>query len=330
MIIKQIKYGSGILFSKNRFVVTSDEGKSSVDLKLNDSVVKEISGKLDGFVINNLNDLENAFENIKGLNEDARKTIELAIFNSSQHGWKIIDKNSKQIPRPMCLIFKKDNGVKEVYVTSLNSSNFDGVVNAAKEVALLVEKKADKKNFNDEELLLFVKEAVDEVFKDLDFELRIGVRFDNYEKGKYVYSDKVLNDDEQYEYVSKLIRAYGLVYVENTFFEDRLNFYKKLNNEFTHACMICMNSRINDYTQGVDKKAFNAAFLHYNNFKQFKADLNNLMRNKINIILGADVNLINFVVGFKLPIVKLVDANINDQFTRKLFQIVAEMKTGKI
>lgn len=330
MIIKQIKYGSGVLFSKNRLTVTSDEGKSSVDLKLDEKIIKEISRKLDGFVINNLNDLENAFENIKGLNGDARKAIELVIFNSSQHGWKIIDKNSKQIPRPMCLIFKKGNGIKEVYVTSLNSSNFDGVANAAKEVTLLVEKKADKKNFNDEELLLFVKEVVDEVFKDLDFELRIGVKFDNYENGKYVYSDKVLNDDEQYEYVNKLIMAYGLIYIENPFFEDRLDFYKKLNNTFMHACMICMNSRINDYTQGVDKRAFNAAFLHYNNFKQFKADLDSLMRNKINIILDADVNLINFAVGFKLPIVKLIDASINDQFARKLFQIVAEMKPGKI
>ncbi len=329
MIIKEIKYNKGILFNKEKLVIISDQGKSTLEIKIDVNKFKELANKLNNFSINNVNDFENVCAIIKKIVPEFSKELELAVINSSEHGWKIFNKNLKQIPRPMCLVFKKNKGIKEFYVISLNTKDFDGVVNAGKEITSLIEKSLvnrDKASLDDEEMLLIVKEAADEIFKDLDFELRLGVGFDNYSNGKYEYTNKSINEKEQYEFITRLIGAYGLVYIENPFFEGDLESYKKLNDEFKHKCLICLNSKINEYTKGLNMEAFNAAVLSYSNFKQFQIEANTLLEDKINLVVVPNLELMNLIVALKIPIVKFTEGKNDNEIARHLFDIVREMK----
>lgn len=331
MIIKEIKSTSGFIFKKEKLVVVSDLGKINLEIKLNSDVVKELSSRLKDFSVNNISDFEKLSEIIGNIVPEYGKEIELAILNSLPNAWKLIDDESRQVPRPMILVLKKNVGIKEFYVTSFNSNNFDGVINAGKEVSNLIITKLtgkDKDKIDDEEILLIVKEAADVVFKDIDFELRIGVNFDNYSDTKYNYcNNKQLNEDEQFEFVRKLIGSYDLAYLENPFFEENLESYKKISDEFMHKCLICLNSKINECSKGLDMKAFNAVVLHYENFKQFKVKANELVEENIKLLILGEKGLVNIMAGFKMPIVKLNGINDNE-VSKKLFEIAEEMRQG--
>src|SRR3989344_5815789 len=213
MIIKEIKLNKGLIFKKEGLVIISDEGKSEVNIKLDNSVFDIVKNKLQD---------------------------------------RIINKDAKQIPRPMCLILKKNKGIKEFYLISLNAKNFDGAVSASRDVSSIVEKKLNnikKDDVDDEDLLDIIKEAIDKVFQDIDFELRICIGYGDSSSDNYLYSNKTLNEQEQLEYVKKLINKYELFYVENPFHEGKFESYIKLTNEMKNKCLICLKSRINEYTE---------------------------------------------------------------------------------
>src|SRR3989344_5205145 len=252
MIIKEIKLNKGLIFKKEGLVIISDEGKSEVNIKLDNSVFDIVKNKLQDRIINNINDFEKLCDDLADIDMNIRRHIETGILNSSNAGWKIINKDAKQIPRPMCLILKKNKGIKEFYLISLNAKNFDGAVSASIDVSSIVEKKLNniKKDYvDDEDLLDIIKEAIDKVFQDIDFELRICIGYGDSSSDNYLYSNKTLNEQEQLEYVKKLINKYELFYVENPFYEGKFEFYIKLTNEMKNKCLICLKSRINEYTE---------------------------------------------------------------------------------
>jgi len=272
MIIKEIKLGKGLLFKKEELIIISDSGKSGLKIKLDNLTFESLKKTLEGKELNNIQDLQKISEQIIKIDPNLEKQILLGIINSSDTGWKLINTNIKNIPRPMSLIYKKDKGIKEFYLTSLNASNFDGVIAASRDVATLLEKKLSNlnKTLNDDELLGLIKEFVDKIFEDIEFELRICVNFSNYSNNKYIYNDKELDEKDQIDYVKNLIKIHDLFYIENPFYEGNLDSYKKLSENFRDKSLICLNSKINEYTEGVDKNCFNAVVLNYNNFTQFR------------------------------------------------------------
>ena len=145
--------------------------------------------------------------------------------------WKLLTEKPTQIPRPMSIIFSKDLGVKEFLIFSTTSQHFDAALNANNQVTGEVNKRLvneDRKTISDEKLFIIIKEGIDEVFKDLNFDLRLGIRLDNHSNGKYLYNGKELNGAEQLEYVKTMIETYGLIYVENPFYENEIELYKKI------------------------------------------------------------------------------------------------------
>jgi len=329
MIIKEIKLNKGLIFKKEGLVIISDEGKSEVNIKLDNSVFDIVKNKLQDRIINNINDFEKLCDDLADIDMNIRRQIETGVLNSSNAGWKIINKDAKQIPRPMCLILKKNKGIKEFYLISLNAKNFDGAVSASRDVSSIVEKKLNnikKDDVDDEDLLDIIKEAIDKVFQDIDFELRICIGYGDSSSDNYLYSNKTLNEQEQLEYVKKLINKYELFYVENPFHEGKFESYIKLTNEMKNKCLICLKSRINEYTESVDKHALNAAVINYDNFKQFNFDVKSFKENNINIIADPDINLINIFVGFNIPIIKFYNDKISEEATEKLINVTASIK----
>ncbi len=336
MIIKDVKYGKGIIFRKKKLQVISDETKTVLSgIELSDEVTNKLKDKLVGLGINSCEDFEKVSNIIQEIIPEKGGLIETAVLNSAFHGWKVIDNKVRQVPRPLCLVLEKDNGIREFYVTSLTTGSFDAVINAAKEVKLLIDKKfsqlgKDKDNIDDTQLIFLVKEAVDDVLKDIDFELRLGVGFNNYSNGKYSYGDRVLDENQQFEFVSRLINDYGLVYVENPFSQGHVESWKKLCSEFMHKGLICYNYNIsydnlisdNLISNGVA----NTIIVPYENFGQFKKQIFALRENKINVVVDANLSILNQIVGFKIQIMKFANRKDSDDVSRKLLEAVAEMK----
>ena len=322
MLLKEIKFNKGLIFRNESVVFVSDQGKNKLQLNLNNDLLKSLKSILEGAEINNLHDFVRISEKLSRFEPEIRRAIELGIINCFNMGWKLINENAKQIPRPMCLIFKKDTGVKEFYLTSLNAKNFDGVVTACKDVVSLVEKKigSEKNNLSDESVLNVIKECMDKIYQDIDFEFRICVNYGNLSEDSYN------DDDERIEYIKNLVNKYDLFYVENPLHETKISEYKKLCNILKKNCLITFNSRIDEYTEGLDNDAFNAVVLKFKNMKQFSEDVMVLREKHINIILDADESLVNIFVGFEIPIAKFFYDKKSEKFTEKLINVTSTLR----
>ena len=324
MIIKEIKYEKSLFFGKLKIIIISDKGKSVLkNIKIEKGRIEKLNSEIKGFELNNIEDFEKLSEKIMNINESAE--IELGILNSYSHGWKIIDENSKQIPRPIFPVYKKEKGIKEFYILSLDANNFDGVINTCKEIHNIVKQKIDKaiKVLNDEEILVIIKESIDEMLNELDFELRIGVAFNNFINEKYEYDSFSYGIEEQFNYVTQLIKNYDLVYVENPFGINSPEHYLKLTKEHIDNCLICLNS--NNFND-IKNKSYNAFVVDYKNFKNFNSNIKYLRENKINVIAEGHSDLLNLIVGFKIPLIKCENEKEIENITKKLFYIGNEMK----
>lgn len=325
MIIQNVKLNKRLFFS-DRVVITTDKNKISFEAEWNDGFVNEIDKKLRNFKIESGNDFITLREKFKDLNGEKYFLIENAIFKSIKNPWIFFNPAAFQVPRPVSVVYKKDTGIREYMVFSLNAKNFLVALDANRHVADRLKKKLENAENPDEKgILIAVKEAADEEHGLIDFELRLGVVFDNYKNGKYIYSGKSLSPEEQLDFVSNLVEKYNLVYAENPFFEGDLKMYKKLTDRFRKNGIICMNSKINDYTKGTDKKAFNGAVLKFENLASMKMDADNLREEKINIIVDGAEDAMDAAVGLGIPLVKITDDRKGNDAADRLNRISEEI-----
>ncbi len=326
MKIKTIKYERGFIFKKDELTVISDEGKGRIKFK-NKNTIKQL-GQFKGLEVNSLNDLQKIDESIKNIDNELLSVVSLTILNSAKYPWAIIDKNAKQIPRPIISIFKKNKGIREFFILSLDANNFEAVINSGIEVQnILIKKLSGIKRSSDEELkeedvLDNLKESVDEIFKDVNFDIRIGIRFDNFEGEYYVYHGKNFGKEEQYKYVNNLIGLYQLLYVENPFIENDTEEYKKLFNRYSSKCLITLNSKINEYTKAVNESLCNSIILRFLDLTDFKSNVDYFKDNKINIIGECKKELVNLLVGLNINLVKVDD--LGNQENIQMFSETAE------
>jgi len=313
MIIQEIKYSSGFFFKKPEIVIVTDEGKKNLNIVVNKEQVKKLNSALAGTKINSLQDLEKIKKDINDILPKYTDEIQLGILNSSKNSWMIVNKVTRQVPRPVYAIYKKEIGIKEFFILSLNSKNFDTTLNAFHDISSKTNKKiSDEKIESDERIISIIKESIDEIYSDLDFEIRIGVAFDNYSNGKYIYYDKQLTEDEQVKYLQKLIDVYDLLYLETPFYENNSETYKKFTEEHRNICLISINSKINDYTKALNENICNTLIYKYDNIKDFRINIQNIKDHKMNIILEGDSRLINLAAGFMIPLIKINNNNKND------------------
>jgi len=325
MIIKNVELNRRLFFS-DRVLINTDKKRISFEAEWSENLVNEISRKISNFRIESGNDFVMLRRILGNIDEKKYFVIENAIFKSIENQWRFFNPSAFQVPRPLSVVYKKNKGISEYIVFSLNAKNFLVALDANRHVADKLRKKLENaENPDEKDVLITLKEAADEEHGLIDFELRFGVTFNNYRNGKYVYNGKSLSSEEQFDFVCSLIEKYNLVYIENPFFEGDIKLYKKLTDRFRKKGIICMNSKINDYTKGLNKRAFNGAVLKFENLANMKNDAENFTDGKINIIVEGADDAMDAAVGLGIPLVKITDDKTGNAAADRLNRISEEI-----
>ena len=329
MIIKEVKLSRGFPFFKEEVFVFTNERKFSLDEKWNKDLVEDLNSKLKNFKIKSSEDFSNLKNTLRNLGNEKYKILEKKISKNIKQFWKFFDPSVTQIPRPLYVVLEKNIGAREFVVFSLNAKDFDAVFNSCKRIKDFINKNiSDVNKSKEEDLLMLLKEAIDAEHELVNFELRVGVVFNNFDKGFYNYVGTNLNPSEQLDFLSKLIEKYGVVYVENPFDEMDLSNYKKLTNKYKSLCLVCLNSKINEYNRGVSEGMFNTSLVKFNDIADFRSEVLHLKDNSINII-AEQSDFIDAVVGLKISLVKLYDNNIGNSTAERLREIIKEIEQAK-
>ncbi len=330
MIIKEFKSSKSFLFFKEETVIVTDQGKISLDDKWDISLIEKLNDKSKCFKIESAED----FTTLKGIldeiDKEKYKIIEKEIIKSIKNFWRFFNPTVVQVPRPVYVVFNKENGAREFVVFSLNARDFEAVVNSCRHISDTLKKKIpDTTKLKEEEILMAIKEAIDSEHELVDFELRMGIVFNNFNNGMYEYTDGNLDSLQQFGFISKLIDSYSVAYVENAFGEEDLDSYRKLNGKYKNKCLICSNSKINEYSRGIGTNAFNAVVIRFNDIPSFKTDISFFKDNNINIIFEGENYIMDIVVGLGIPLVKLHDDKLSNETARRIKEIVQEIILNK-
>ncbi len=330
MIIKEVKLKKSFFFD-DEVVILTDTVKISFIAEWDRSLVDKINNSLKNFKLESVNDFEKLNNALKFLDQNKYLIFEKNLINGIKSSWRFFDPAARQVPRPINVVYRKNLGIKEFVVFSLNTKSFGVAIETNRRVTdYLTKKIKDVEHLREEEILMLIKEAIDKEHSLVDFELRIGVVFDNHKDGKYFYREKEFNEDEQYKFVSKLIDKYNVVYVENPFSESNLELYKKLSEAYRKKCLICMNSKINEYSSGINKKAFNTVVAKFTNVSSFKADVDFYKDHRINVVVDADFSIMDVAVCLGVPLVKLYDYKKSFDTVKKLNNISEEIVRSRV
>ena len=124
MIIKEIKLNKKFFFIDEILILT-DTDKISLKAEWDQDLVNKINSIVKDFKIESANDfsrLSRALEKV--LDHDKYAILENSIFNNIKYGWRFFDPALRQVPRPMNVVLKKNRGIKEFVVFSLNTKDF--------------------------------------------------------------------------------------------------------------------------------------------------------------------------------------------------------------
>ncbi len=96
---------------------------------------------------------------------------------------------------------------------------------------------------NDEEALKILREVVDEISKEYNVTIKIGLdiaatELYNEQKGLYIYRDKKLSREEHISYIIELAKKYDVYYIEDPVYEEDYEGFKQIFNELKDR-LIC-------------------------------------------------------------------------------------------
>jgi enolase len=329
MIIKEIKRTKGFLLIKSKIILDTTDGSFDFEYALTDSEIIKLNSKIKDFKIETSEDFVRLKNSLKSSDKEY-SFIEEVLLKNIKKPWKLFGSVS-QIPRPINVVYRKETGIKEFVVFSLNTKSFDTAYNSGLKVVDYVNKKSQ--GLTEEQILMLIKEAIDREHAFVDFELRIGVVFNNFVNGKYEYGDKKLNTKEQLEYIAKLIENYSVCYVENPFSEKDLDSYKALANDYRRMCLVCMNSKINEYSKPIKNKVLNTVVAKFDNVVDFQKEVLNFKDAGLNVVFNADIRGIDAAIGLGIPLVKIYDDAEGNKIAKKITEIqkqITEEKTQSI
>ncbi|MBS3172130.1 enolase [Candidatus Woesearchaeota archaeon] len=300
--------------------------------------------ELEGLEINNFDDLKKIESIVNKTNLGANPTIalEYAVLKCLGSVWKTIDKDTRQISKPLGNVIGGGKHIKnenhcefqEFLLLPFNSKNFSEAMNANKLAHELVKKKLKKMklkvemtdegawapNLKIEEILDLLKEVVSEVQDETKIELKIGidVAANSFFDGKnYIYRDKKLNPEKQVEYISELIEKYKLHYIEDPLMEEDFKGFAKLNNKFGTKCMITGDdltvTNMERLKLALKNKSINSMIIKPNqngSLISTKEVIEEANKNKLYLIISHrsgetnDATISHLAIGFKIPIIK--------------------------
>ena len=130
MIIKEIKSSRNFLFFSRKIQIVTDKDKIIINREWDQEVIESLNESLKNFKLESAEDFLKLREKLKHLNEEKYKDVETGIISGIKMFWKFFNPGAVQVPRPIVTVLSKEKGIREFVVFSLNSNNFDDVVNA--------------------------------------------------------------------------------------------------------------------------------------------------------------------------------------------------------
>ena len=237
--------------------------------------LRRIEDTVDGHVgANTIFALESAV--LKALAKEKKKEI-----------WEIINPNAakrKKFPRLVgnCVGGGKHSKGKKpdfqefLLIPKTNSikDSFEILKKAKKELVYLLKKKDEnftgKKNFEDAwETSLNEKEVLD-ILKILKLPLGLDVAASSfYKRKKYSYSNPLLQrtKDEQFSYISNILKNFGLFYIEDPFEEEDFESFAQLTKKFPGSLIVGDDLTATNYKRvekAISSKSINALIVKPN------------------------------------------------------------------
>ncbi len=241
-------------------------------------------------VVDEFNDLRRIEDVVEGhIGANSLFALESAILKAvakekKKEVWQLINPNAKKFPRLVgnCIGGGKHSSGKKpdfqefLLIPKTNSVKDSSEMNKqGKKTASDLLKKTDE-NFrsekNDEDAWktsLNEKEVLD-VLKNLKLPLGVDVAASSfYKRKKYHYQNPALQrtKDEQFSYVSNLIKNFGLLYVEDPFDEDDFSSFAKILKRFPETLVVGDDltvTNIKRLEKAVEMKSINAIIVKPN------------------------------------------------------------------
>jgi len=195
-------------------------------------------------------------------------------------------------------------------------------------------------NLSNEDALKIVAKVCEEVEKESGIEVRVGVDIAasslwNESKGKYVYTREGVErtPEEQYEYISRLIDEYNLIYVEDPFHEEDFENFAKLTKEFRGKTMIVgddlFTTNVKRLSGGIEVGAANAIIIKPNQIGTLTDTYEAIELAKRNNYIPVmshrsgeteDTTIAHLAVAFRCPIIKT--GTVNGERIAKLNELI--------
>ncbi len=335
---------SGASTGKNEVIAFPKEVDETVDF-----VNKTLREDLYDFEISTFEDFKKLEEKLKTYDSTKNLSkiggnviiaLEFAILKclSYHKVWKFINKDAKQIPRPLgnCIgggaHIKSENKpeFQEFLLLSLNAFNFIEAVDANYKIWEKVGKLLNKPKKTDEgawspelsneKILDALTLITKEVSQEFGFDVRIGldVAASNFFDGKnYIYKNKKLNPQQQIDYILQLVNKYNLVYIEDPLEENDFKGFAKLTKALSHKCLVCGDDLIctnpERLKQAIKNKSISATIVKPNQIGSIiktKEVIDLAKKSNIIPIIShrsgetKDTTISQLAVGFNIPIIK--------------------------
>lgn len=303
MIIKEVQSDKGFLFLKKpelKVVSNQAEGTTPFFVGYN---TEELTSKLKDLEIVSAEDFSKISQRFS--NPDLIRSLQLATFSAQLHPEEFFSKGIKQIPRPLHIVFEKQNGV-QFLVFSLQATSFEKAVLANEEIAHILSKKVTVTQ-SEEEILEKLKETIKEVQLHFDFELRMGVNF-----ARQLPLEKI----------QELIPKYNLLYAEDVSLKNED--YKTLTDKFKQTTFICKPVRS---LQDVQEITSNAALLEFSLIENLYSLVKMLKEKNVNLFYSLKQGEEFVAVALAIPIVKISQKE--TEATKKLSEIKETLRTNK-
>ncbi len=323
MILKKVK-AKKIKNSRGeetiKVIVKSNIGKGEASAPSGASKGKHEAKDFVGTVSDSVSSLKSCKEliglNIKNFNEldkveeivDKKKhggntvvALEYAILKSTGTLWKIFNKKTRRISKPLGNVIGggahfKGGGpdFQEFLVYPFGAKKLDQAIEANNRIHELVRKKLKEvdqsfknqltdegawaPNLSNTEVLDILKEITKQVSGEFGFKINLGldVAASSFWDGKhYVYKNfskeeknKKLTKKGQIEYISDLIEKYKLHYVEDALHEEDFSGFAELTNKFKNKCLITGDdltvTNLKRLKKAIKQKSINAAIVKPN------------------------------------------------------------------
>ena len=154
--------------------------------------------------------------------------------------WKIINPKAKKIPIPLGNAIggglhsqNANHPIFQEFLLIPKSKDISKNIKIMEKIHAFLKKSLKLKSQNDEGAwnTQLEEERVLQILSKFKKKINIGLDIAAstfYNKGSYLYNDKILSKDEQIDYMNELIKKYSIIYLEDPMHEDDFSGFSKI------------------------------------------------------------------------------------------------------